>query len=107
MPPSNNRYRKRKRRETAAGGETEGENRETKETDRYRDGERQRKTEDVALVVRVAGGAGEGGSWHLTVKHAFLMSALVLRIPILRSQHHAEPGKHGEERRDEKVKGWG
>lgn len=52
------------------------------------------------------GGHGEGISGHLTVMYDFLMRALVLCIPILRSLQHAEPGKQMQmERKDEKVKG--
>lgn len=45
---------------------------------------------------RGGAGAGEGGSWHLTVKHAFLMRALVLCIPIHRSLPRTEPGRETE-----------
>lgn len=95
VSPSNNRYRKRNR-ETAAGRETEVENRETKETDIEIGKDKENRRRDGGGG---GGGVGEGGSWHLTVKHAFLMSALVLCIPILRSLHHIEPGKQTEQGR--------
>lgn len=54
---------------------------------------------------RCGGGVGEeGGSWHLTVKHAFLMSALVVCIPILRSLHQTEPGKQTGHREESKMR---
>lgn len=47
------------------------------------------------------------GSWHLTVKHAFLMSALGFCIPILRSLHHTEPEKLTEQGRRRGREGQG
>lgn len=84
-----NRYRKRNRN-TAAGRDTEVENTETKETDIERRKDKENRRRD---------GFGDGGSWHLTVKHAFLMRALVLCTPILRSLSHAEPRKQMKQER--------
>lgn len=78
-----NRYRKRNR-DTAAGRDTEVENIETKGTDIERRKDKENRRHD---------GVGDGGSWYLTVKHAFLMMALVLCTPILRSLSQTEPGK--------------
>lgn len=45
------------------------------------------------------GGRREGSSWHLTVKHVFLMIGLVRCIPVLRSLHCTKPGRNQGERR--------
>lgn len=47
----------------------------------------------------------KSGSWHLTVKHAFLMSILVLHKPTLLQPLHRERKRNREKHRRECGKG--
>lgn len=75
--------KQRKSEETAAG---EGR----KEVQSGAEGRRKKDKE----VSRPGCGAGEGSSWHLTVRHVFLI-VLVLRRAILRSLLYAKTWKTG------------